>query len=234
MQLNEKISPNETHKIGLIGGLAFRAGIFYYEQIQNYAIENDKSLRLLLSHAEVKTVLSHISSGNVDELGSYLGGLANRLFDGGAETVSISAIAPHLAINKIKEIAKGPIISALDTVASTINSRGIQKVAVFGNRAVMATNIFGAVPENLVVQLSLEEQEKIHNMYTDIALNGKQGTIPEVQYFNSLADEIISKHGVDSIVLAGTDLSSFYAKQKPNYPHLDMAKLHIKQILKHP
>jgi aspartate racemase len=233
MQINDQTFSNYTPKIGLIGGLALRAGVFYYEQILKNSIENDKSLRLVFSHAEVNIVLAHVTSGNIDELGKYLGGLANELFDAGAENVSVTAVAPHFAIKEIKKIAKGPIISALASVASTAKSEDIHRVAVFGNKAVMATDIFGAVPENMVVRLSPEEQEKVHDTYMDIALHGKRGTIPEVEYLNNLADDIMSRHGVNAIVLAGTDLSSFYAEQPPEYPHLDMARLHIKQILTH-
>jgi len=233
MQMSDQTFQSQTIKIGLIGGLAFRAGIFYYEQILKNTKENEKSLRLVFSHAEVNTVLAHIASGNTQEIGKYLGGLANELFDAGAVNVSVTAIAPHIAIKEIKEVAKGQIVSALDTVASTIKSQGIQKVAVFGTKAVMTTDIYGAVPESIVVQLNPDEQEKVHNMYMDIALHGKQGTIPEMEYFNYLADDIKNRHGVDAIVLAGTDLSSFYAEQQPEYPHLNMARLHIKQILSH-
>ena len=45
-----------TKKIGLIGGLALRAGVFYYEQIlKRYAAEK-RTLRLVLGHADVNTV----------------------------------------------------------------------------------------------------------------------------------------------------------------------------------
>ena len=222
---------HHTNKIGLIGGLAFRAGVFYYEQISDKSRHNDKSLRLLLNHAEVNTVLSHVASKNTKQLGQYLGSLANELFDAGAENVSITAIAPHMAIKEIKEVAKGPIISALDTIASTVNSKGIEKVAVFGTKAVMTTNIYNALPESNVIQLNSDEQEKVHNMYMDIALEGKQDSTPEVEYLSYLAEDIKKRHGVDAIILAGTDLSSFYAKKKPEYLHLDMARLHIEQIL---
>ena len=42
---------------------------------------------------------------------------------------------------------------------------------------------------------------------------------------------MIEKQGVQAIVLAGTDLSSFYAEQKPDYPYLDVAQLHIDQLI---
>ena len=45
-------------KIGLIGGLAFSAGIFYYDQLQRRFNENGTPLELVLMHADVKKVLN--------------------------------------------------------------------------------------------------------------------------------------------------------------------------------
>lgn len=73
--------------------------------------------------------------------------------------------------------------------------------------------------------------DRVATMYTDIALNGKRGTRVETERLGELAQELIEKHGAKAIVLAGTDLSSFYADHKPDYPFLDMAQLHIDQIV---
>ena len=67
MQINDQTFSNYTPKIGLIGGLAIRAGVFYYEQILKNSIENDKSLRLVFSHAEVNIVLALQSQMNYDK-----------------------------------------------------------------------------------------------------------------------------------------------------------------------
>lgn len=230
--INDKqTTPADGPKIGIIGGLAFRAGVYYYERISNRCAENNQRLELLLNHASIESVLPLVNAGDKAALGTYLGALANELFDAGVASVSVTAIAPHIAIDEIRRKARGHVVSALDMVESTIRSQGIEKVAVFGNKAVMATDIFGAVSSDLVVTLSLSEQERIHQTYMDIALNGKRGTKPEVEYFNSLADDIMNRAGVQAIVLAGTDLSSFYAAEPPEYPFLDMAQLHIEQIL---
>ena len=77
-----------TKKIGLIGGLALRAGVFYYEQIlKRYAAEK-RPLRLVLSHADVNTVLACVGGEDRAGLGRYLGTLANELFDAGADVVA--------------------------------------------------------------------------------------------------------------------------------------------------
>ncbi|MDT3376217.1 aspartate/glutamate racemase family protein [Labrys neptuniae] len=218
-------------RIGLIGGLAARAGIYYYERILQEYQGAKIALDLTLRHADVGTVLHHVGSGDRDGLGHYLGSLANELFDAGMDTVSITAVAPHLAIDEIKKRAKGPIIDLLATIPGALKSAGFERVAIFGNRAVMTSAVFGAVPEDMVVKLDPSEIARVHETYTDIALSGKRGTKAEVAYFDDLAGDLLGRRGAQAIMLAGTDLSSFYADREPDFPFLDVSALHIEQIL---
>ena len=100
----------QCRKIGLIGGLAFRAGIFYYDQIVQRFAAIKQPLRLVLAHADIAKVLSCISNDDKPELGRYLASLGNELFDAGAELVAVTAVAPHLAIGEIAQLARGPLV----------------------------------------------------------------------------------------------------------------------------
>jgi aspartate racemase len=224
--------PISSNRIGLIGGLALRAGIFYYEQILRRYDAYKKPLDLVLCHADVGKVLAYINNGDRVGMGDYLGTLANDLFDSRAKLVAITAVAPHLAIKEIAQVARGPLINVLDTITVGLQEANFSRVAVFGNRAVVQTNVFGAIPDNSTVKLEPSVIEAIHATYSEIALRGKRGTEPEMQHLSRLARALIEKNGAQAIVLAGTDLSSFYAEQKPDYPFLDMAQLHIEQILR--
>jgi aspartate racemase len=109
----------------------------------------------------------------------------------------------------------------------------LTRIAVFGNKVVMDTDIFGAAAHVQVVKHPPAIAEEIHAIYTDIALHGKRGTRPEVERLNEIARELITRRGVDAIVLAGTDLSSLYADSEPEYPYLDVAQLHIDAIVRY-
>jgi aspartate racemase len=165
-----------TKKIGLIGGLALRAGVFYYEQIlKRYAAEK-RPLKLVLTHADVNTVLACIGGEDRAGLGGYLGALANELFAAGADLVAVTAVAPHLAIEEIARVARGPVVDVLGCIPAGLAAAGIERVAIFGNRAVMNTNAFGSIPTHRVVRLEPPVLDAVHAMYNDIALFGKRGT----------------------------------------------------------
>lgn len=223
--------PTYTKRIGLIGGLALRAGVFYYEQLLLRYNEQKKPLDLVLQHADVGKVLAYIQAGDRGGLGKYLAVQANNLFDAGAGIVAITAVAPHLAYKEVMQTARGSVANVLEVIPAGLRTAGFRKVAVFGNRAVMESNVFGAIPEELVVKLEPAVIDDIHTLYGDIALRGKRGTRPEVDHLSKVARGLIEKHGAQAIVLAGTDLSSFYAEQKPDYPYLDVAQLHIDQLI---
>ena len=224
--------PSAPKKIGLIGGLAFRAGVFYYDQLVQRTNNNGMPLGLVLQHADVKKVLTFVAVGNREDLGRYLGTLSNDLFAAGADMVAITAVAPHLAIREVQSCATGPIVNLLDCVARGLSDAGLERVAILGNRAVIDTNIFGAVTEKMVVKLDPKTIKLVHDTYNEIALNGKRGTKPEVDLFADLANDLSEKHDVQAVILAGTDLSSFYAEQPPSFPFLDVASLHIEAILR--
>lgn len=218
-------------KIGLIGGLALRAGVFYYEQIQKRLESGQSPLRLVLNHADVSRVLSYVGAADRIGLGTYIGGLANELADAGCEIVAISAVAPHIAVTETARVARVPLVNVLDVIPAGLAAAGAGRVAVFGNRAVMQTNVFGAVPKQREVQLEPNDLEWVHNTYSEIAVHGKRATQPEMTELSRLAHRLMQKNSVQAVLLAGTDLSSFYAQQKPDFPYIDVAQLHIDQIV---
>jgi aspartate racemase len=219
-----------ARKIGLIGGLALRAGIFYYEQILHRYAAQERRLELVLAHADVSTVLACVAANDSPALGRYLGTIANELFNAGAELVAVTAIAPHLAIEEIMRVARGPMVNVLDVIPAGMATVGLRRVAVFGNRTVMETRIFGTLAKDATVVLDQSLVDEVHATYTDIALHGKRGTQPEVEFLEAAARKALEK-GAEAVLLAGTDLSSFYAEKAPAYPFLDIARLHIDRIV---
>lgn len=219
-------------RIGLIGGLALRAGLFYYERLLEQHVAEGRCLNLFLAHADVATVLAHVAAGDRSALGSYLGTLANDLFDAGAGLVAISAVAPHLAAVEIASAARGPVISVLDVIPMALKAGNIGKVAVFGNRAVMETDVFGSISPSMIVRHDAAQLDAIHAAYTNVAVNGKRGTPAEAAFFADAARRAMQEGGAEAILLAGTDLSSFYADAPPPFPAIDVATLHVREIVR--
>ena len=220
-----------SRKIGLIGGLAYRSGLFYYDQIFQRYEQANRPLNLILRHADVKKVIALIGANDRSGLGEYLADLSNELFAAGVDVVGVAAVAPHLAFAEMSQAARGPIVNILDTVAPSLEASGTNRIAIFGLRSVMTTNLYGTVPKEEAAILPRAVVDEVHSMYVAISLEGKVGTQPEYDRLNAIALNLMEKKGVQRVILAGADLSSFYSERKPNYPHVDMALLHVNQII---
>ncbi len=219
-------------RIGVIGGLALRAGVHYYELLLRRHEEAGRSLDLVLAHADVGRVLRHVASGDAAGLGGYLGTLANSLFDAGAGLVAISAVAPHFAIDEVRSAARGQVVDLLAAVSPGLQRAGLERVALFGNRAVMSSDAYGSIPSHKVERLDVDEMAQVHGAYAAIALEGKRsGSAPtETALLKEIAARAM-KRGAQAVLLAGTDLSSFYSDPPAGYPCVDLAALHVERIV---
>jgi aspartate racemase len=75
------------------------------------------------------------------------------------------------------------------------------------------------------------EIELIHNTYVQVAASGK-GLAEQHDKLRTLAQAPVSRDGVDTILLAGTDLTLLFNETNTDFPHIDCAALHIEAILK--
>lgn len=216
--------------IGLIGGLGTNAGVHYYEQLAQRHRFSKRPFDLVLIHADLSIVLDCVNRDDRVALAHYLSGLIKSLAAAGATVAAITAVAPHICIAELDRLSPIPVIDVVRVVAAHMSTLRYKRVAVFGNRAVVESNIFGAVPECLVVPNTPENIAAIHEIYNDIALHGKRAPGGDAKLLEERADFVMAQHGAEAIILAGTDLSSFYAGSPPPYPFIDVALWHLDAI----
>ena len=72
-----------TDRLGLVGGLAVNAGIFYYQELVARFQAQHGHVEILLVHANLRAVLSLVSSGDTDGLAAYLSEIVIRLSQAG-------------------------------------------------------------------------------------------------------------------------------------------------------
>lgn len=220
-----------TDRLGLVGGLAVNAGIFYYQELVARFQAQHGHVEILLVHANLRAVLSLVSSGDTDGLAAYLSEIVIRLSQAGCGVAAITAIAPHMCIDQLQERSSIPVVDALAAVRGFVGKESrSERVAIFGNSAVVNSNIYGALEEHRVIRPSGRRADQINEVYNSIALLGKRGTEDDYHMLEQWAMESLDC-GAQRIVLAGTDLSSFYRDWPPTYPHVDVAQLHIDAII---
>ena len=203
--------------LGLIGGLGSGATVHYYRELVKA-----QAGELLIVHADVDRVLGDVERNDRAGLAAYFARLLERLARGGAEVAAISAVTPHICIRELEKISVLPLVNIVEEIRAEINTRGYQKVALFGTRFVVESRLFGML-EGVEV-LVPKEVETIHQAYWQIVQGEAEGKI--------ILSRIARGLPVDAVVLAGTDLSLVFEKTNTDFPSVDCVQAHIRGIMR--
>lgn len=221
----------QTRTLGLIGGLGVEAGIYYYQHLVKAHEALGVPLRMLLAHADIRKAMGHVIAGEREELADYLGALIRQLADGGAEIAVIPAVTPHICIDAVMQASPIPLVNILDALAADLGKRGLRRIALFGTRFVIESDLYGALPPSIaVVRPTSEEVARIDHLYRSYAVSG-QGGAQERDEFTRIADELCARERLDAVVLAGTDLSALYESHEPAFAYVDASQVHIAAIV---
>jgi aspartate racemase len=221
---------SQPRTFGLVAGLGVGAGIFYYKALVDAHLALGLSPRILMVHADVRRVMNHAAAREADQLAQYLAGLLGQLARGGAEIASISAFSPQVCANELAAITPLPLVSLLDAISAELKRRGLRRVALFGARVTMETQMFGRLQDVDVVTARPEEVDRIAVIYVRVVEEAR-ATDEDYRALRLLAHTLIEREKLDAIIFAGTDLAFAFNPENTDFPHVDGARVHIKAIM---
>jgi aspartate racemase len=222
----------QTRTLGLVGGLGVEAGIFYYEHLVKEHAKLGVPLRMLMVHADARQAVGHVSAGEIDELAQYLTAFIRQLAAGGASLAAIPAVTPHICIDAVVAASPIPMVNILDVLAEHFEARGLTRIALFGTRFVIESDLYGALPASIrVVRPNPGEIERIDHLYRSFAVGGEGGADERAEFTN-IANALCRRENLDAVILAGTDLSALFADDPPDFPYVDASQVHIDAIMR--
>jgi aspartate racemase len=221
---------SQPRTLGLVAGLGVGAGIFYYKSLVDAHLALGLSPRILMVHADVRRVLKHAAAREAHQLAEYLAGLLGQLARGGAEIASIPAFSPQVCATELAAIAPLPLVSLLDAISAEVKRRQLRRVALFGARVTMETQMFGALQNVDVVTPRPEEVDRIAAIYVRVVEEARASD-DDCHTLRSLAHTLIEREKLDAIIFAGTDLAFVFNPENTDFPHLDGARVHIAAIM---
>ena len=121
------------------------------------------------------------------------------------------------------EISPLALVNILTATDEAIAAGAFRRVAVFGTRFSIETDLF--------VRPQPAEIDQIHETYTQLAEAGI-GSDTQRQQLSSLARKMIDRGQLDGIILAGTDLSVIFDEKTTDFPHIDCSRIHLEAIMK--
>ena len=216
--------------IGLIGGLGVGAAITYYRGLAAAYDDARRPMRLVMDHASISRTTEYASKGDRHGLAVYLAGFLSRLKTAGATFGVIPAVTPHLCIDELRRITPLPVIDITAVVANLVRERKLSKVALFGTRFVIESDLYGRLPGVDVVRPQPGEIDFVHRAYSHLAHTAAVSAEDRRQLVG-LADTLQKRDGVEAILLAGTDFALMFDASNTPFTHVDCARAHIDAIL---
>ena len=217
--------------IGLLGGLGVGAAIHYYRELAVAHDQRRRPMNLVMVHASIARATDHASKGDRRGLASYLAGLLHQLKAAGAGIGILPAVTPHICIDELQSISPLPVIDLTKVVADHIRERNLSRVALFGTRFVVESDLYGRLTGVDIVRPRGPELSFIHHAYTQMAHTGVASADHREQ-FVALADTLRRRDGIDAVVLAGTDFALMFNDADTPFPHVDCTRAHLDVIMR--
>jgi aspartate racemase len=217
--------------IGLIGGLGVGAAIHYYRELAAAHDDRRRPLQLVMDHASISKATDYAASGDRHGLAVYLAGFLSRLKAAGASVGVIPAVTPHLCIGELRRITPLPVIDITEAVAARVRDRKLSRVALFGTRFVIDSDLYGRLEGVDVVRPRPDEIDFVHGAYTELAHTAIVSA-ENRDRLTALAQRLQERDGVEAVLLAGTDFALMFDRSNTPFPHLDCGRVHIEAILR--
>jgi aspartate racemase len=215
----------------LIGGLGVGATVYYYRELVKGHAARGFVPNLLVVHADVNRVLQYAATRDISQMAEYFLVLIRRLEAGGAKVGAIPAITPHLCEPALIPRSPIPLVSLVEEIVGEVRRRELRRVALFGTRFTIETELFGRLTAVDVVAPTATEVEFIHQTYLQI-VNAGNGSDEQYQGLRRVALALIEREKVEAIVLAGTELSLIFNEANLDFPHIDGSRLHLDAIMR--
>jgi aspartate racemase len=214
----------------LIGGLGVGATMYYYQELAKAHLERGQVANLLILHADVNRVLEYAAAGDVSGMADYFLQLIERLSAAGAEMIAIPATTAHLCAPELMKRSPIPLVSLVDEIIREVDDRRLKRIALFGTRFTIETELFGRLRGVDVIAPKPAEVDFIHLTYLEL-VNVGSGTKQQYRGLHQLAHTLIERDSVEAIILAGTELSLIFNRDNTDFPHIDGARLHLEAIM---
>ena len=220
------MSEKQGRCIGLIGGLGPGATVHYYQALLRAHAARQTNPDLVIVHADVGQVLAMVGQGDLKGLARYLADFIARLEEAGAEIAAIPAITAHACTPLLRPLSRLPLIDIIETTRTELIRRGLRRVALFGTRYTVESDMFGRLEDFDVIRPRAEEADTIYRVYAELVAAGV-GTETQAEAVRDVAVRLIERESVEAIVVAGTELALILDEQRAGFAMVDCAALHI-------
>jgi len=216
--------------VGIVGGLGVGATVHYYEKITAACKARGVVPDLVFVHADVDHGQALVRDGRLDELAQYLASFIGRLARAGAHIAVLPAVTPHICISQLRRRSPLPLLDIVEAIGNELKARGLRRIALLGSRFTVEGGLWGQLTDVEIVKPRADEIDFIGRSYQRI-LDTRKGDAGDIAGLRRVASDLIRRDGVETILLAGTDLAVIFDETTAGFPCIDVARLHIDAIV---
>ena len=230
---------NTMRKLGLIGGTGPESTQLYYRALTTGVQQRcgeEVLPELTIESLSVFEVFRHLGANDTDGLTDYFAAAVDNLVAAGARVVSLSAITPHLILDRLVERSPVPLVSAVEAVRDEAAARNATRVLLLGTGFTMSpeTNDFFLRPFTeagieVVIPTAPDREEIQHRIATELELG--LATDETRDRFVDIITGIHREQPLDQVVLGCTELPMVLDDEVSPVPCLDTVGIHTRALV---
>ena len=223
------------HRAGILGGLGAESTIDYYRRILAVWQETrpDSFPELTIDSLDVNRGIALVRDDR-PALVEYLLASIQRLASAGCTFVAMAANTPHVVFGELVPRSPVPLLNIVETCADEAQRIGARRLGMLGTGFTMESSMYPDVFRRRRMEVFTPDtpgRAWMHERYLGELLKGvfRDDTRDGV---GRLVDEMIARHRIDALVLAGTELPLLIGKGPiSGLPMLDTTELHVRAIV---
>jgi aspartate racemase len=224
--------------LGLIGGIGPESTIEYYRYIiAGYRQQKPDAgyPAIVINSVNLTQLIEWMNADQLENVIEYLVVEVERLAKSGADFGALASNTPHIVFDQVQKQSRIPLISIVEATCERVQALEFRKVALFGTRFTMQGQFYPEVFSRAGIELVVpesEDQTYINDKYFGELLNDI--FLPETrQGLLAIADKLKASHGIEGLILGGTELPLILRNDEHNGVRLlDTTRIHCDRIVR--
>lgn len=216
--------------IGLIGGMSWQSTIPYYRLI------NETVSRTLGGFHSAKIIVWSIDFAGMEELqrtgqweesGRQLTGVARALENAGAEVLVIGTNTMHIVADQVAAGIGIPLLHVADATAAAVLAAGARTAGLLGTRFTMEKEFYRQRLESHGLSVLIPEQadrDEVHRVIYEELVLGRIEDSSRDAYRRVIADLIA--RGAEAIIFGCTEIGLLVSQADSSVPVFDTTSIH--------
>ncbi|MGM9515885.1 aspartate/glutamate racemase family protein [Roseateles sp. DB2] len=223
--------------IGLIGGLSWKATIYYYDylnELGNRHLGKSHSPHIVVDSLDFERVAQFLRDEDDEALIDYLGHSVRRLSATGADAITICCNSAHKVAGRLAERTGCALIDIRHTVVRELQSKGIGEVLLLGTLFTMEQRFYQDVLEAAGIRCRTPDAQDRAFINEVIMKELSVGIVNDASRERFIAiGRAACESGAQAVLLACTELPLLVGAEHFEVPVVDASLVHAQAAFAH-